>query len=121
MKLENQVCSEFRTLRDGGYFAIHKWLIKHFGKANKCESPFCSGILKRYQWCKLKNKKYEHKRENYVMLCACCHRNYDDTSKWRGNVAKRYYGKHSKKTKQRISESMKKYRRDNSPWNSKNK
>lgn len=68
-----------KKLRGGGYSAVHKWLTKHYGKANKCEAGFCSGISKTYQWAKLIDCEYEHKRENFMMMCASCHRRYDIT------------------------------------------
>jgi len=71
-----------KKLRGGGYDAIHKWLRKHYGKADRCENPFCDGKSKRYHWAKLTEAKYEHKRENFWMLCASCHRVYDQQWAW---------------------------------------
>lgn len=71
-----------------GYHAIHKWLVKKFGKASKCENLNCTypkrtknrSILrlpKGFHWALLHGKKYVHKRENFIMLCNSCHRKYD--------------------------------------------
>lgn len=82
-----------KKLRDGGYSAIHKWLKRHYGKAYKCQAAFCSGISKTYQWAKLKDCEYAHKRENFIMMCASCHHQYDmvdDTvAKMANSLAKR--------------------------------
>ena len=79
--MENHVTKEFRTLRNGGYHAVHKWLENHYGKANKCENPQCEGLSNKYHWSKLRDKPYKHDRKNFWMLCAKCHRNYDITGK----------------------------------------
>lgn len=62
-----------------GYFALHSWLRKTFGKANKCESINCSKISVIFEWAKVKGKKYERKRDNFTQLCRSCHRKYDMT------------------------------------------
>jgi len=59
------------------YTSFHNWLNKHYGKANKCENPICPGGSNMFHWAKLKNKTYQHKRINYIMLCVYCHRLYD--------------------------------------------
>lgn len=68
-----------KKLRGGGYDAIHKWLKKHYGKADRCENPKCLKISNTFQWAKLPDKTYEHKRENFVRLCSQCHRFVDMT------------------------------------------
>lgn len=65
--------------RGGGYSSIHQWLKKRFGKANYCESADCKKISKVFHWAKIKGKKYEHKRENFIWLCASCHKKMDYT------------------------------------------
>lgn len=59
-----------------GYYGLHTWMRKTFGKANKCE---LNSIHKswRYEWALIKGKTYERKRENFIMLCLNCHRSYD--------------------------------------------
>lgn len=62
---------------DASYFAKHIWLKTNFGSANCCENPNCKGRSKNYHWALKKGYKYEHKRENFMMLCVSCHRLYD--------------------------------------------
>ena len=62
---------------DIGYWGIHRWLIKTFGKANKCENINCSKLGREIQWALLKGKSHQRKRENYIMLCEKCHKKYD--------------------------------------------
>src|SRR5438552_3862146 len=57
-------------VRGGGYHAIHNWIAKYYGRANKCESVTCSQKSKTFQWALLQEKKYEHKRENFWQLCS---------------------------------------------------
>ncbi len=60
------------------YSAIHKWLIKNYGRANKCENINCLKISsKRYEYALLANKSYDHNRNFYKTLCVPCHRSYD--------------------------------------------
>lgn len=67
--------------------AIHIWLHKNYGKAYKCESKKCNRKSKRFEWAKIKGKKYAHNRDNFMMLCRSCHALYDMTDEWRKNVA----------------------------------
>ncbi len=71
--------TKHRKLRNGGYHAVHKWLYKHHGKANKCDNLFCEKKSKVFHWAKKKECLYEHKIENFIKLCCKCHRKYDDT------------------------------------------
>lgn len=58
------------------YSAFHRWLKTHYGIANKCESKKCLNGT-RFEWALKRGKRYEHKRENFKMLCSACHRAYD--------------------------------------------
>jgi hypothetical protein len=64
-----------------GYHGIHIWLRKNFGIAMFCESHLiglsCKRISKRFEWAKLRNKKYQRKRGNFIRLCKSCHSSYD--------------------------------------------
>lgn len=61
------------------YSAIHLWLRGKFGRANKCE--FCDVKGKnRYEYALKKGFLYERIRENFIMLCVKCHRDYDETN-----------------------------------------
>lgn len=69
---------------DAGYVAKHLWIVKHYGKADHCENPFCKSINpKRYEWANISGN-YEREREDYRMLCPSCHRSMDY-----GNTCKR--------------------------------
>jgi hypothetical protein len=78
-----------------GYWGVHQWLRKHYGKADRCESESigmnCDCISEVFNWSKLKGKKYERKRENFIRMCRGCHNRYDMTDE----------------TKLKISDSMK--------------
>lgn len=78
--------------RMASYFAKHIWLNSHFGKATRCENYKCKYPRKtadrrtlvspkRFEWALRKGKTYQHKRENFVQLCASCHRFYDNRTK----------------------------------------
>lgn len=71
-----------RSTRGGGYSAIHHWLVKNFGKPNKCESPTCKKISERFHWCLLKGEEYSHDRKKFIQMCSSCHRLYDQTPEW---------------------------------------
>ena len=67
-----------------GYFGIHTWLQRNYGKANKCENREntflefeCSGLSNNFDWAFMGKKSYERKRELFVMLCHSCHLKYD--------------------------------------------
>lgn len=79
-----------------GYFSLHAWLARTFGKADKCEACGISEIppnRKRYfHWALLKGKNYERKRENFWMLCQSCHIKYDMTQEWKDNISKSKIG-----------------------------
>lgn len=96
-----------KRILNGGYHAVHKWLEKHYGKANKCESILCLGKSKRYHWAKLRDKEYEHKRENFMMFCSSCHRLYDQQAEWIEKAAITKRGiKLSEEHKRKISFAM---------------
>lgn len=108
IKFLKEMSNRPKPLRGGGYGAIHKWLYKHYGKATQCDNPFCTKKSKTYQWAKRKEFKYEHKRENFIQLCASCHRRYDDTLEKRIKAGKAKLGiKNTKEHNQKISLSCK--------------
>ncbi len=59
-----------------GYFALHSWVRRILGKANKC--CYCNGLSKSvtFHWA---NKSHQYKRElsDWMMLCVPCHSKYD--------------------------------------------
>jgi len=78
------------------YSGIHLWLFKNYGKANQCQASLlglvCKGVSKKFEWAKLKGKKYKYKRENFIQLCISCHKNYDYTLEWRKNLSNTHKG-----------------------------
>jgi len=68
---------------DASYFAKHMWILKHYGKANKCENPNCKcKNPKRFEWANISGQ-YKRGRDDYMMLCPSCHRKMD-----KGNYCK---------------------------------
>lgn len=93
-KFCSKICSNNFNIKEGdkhpqwegdkvGYWGIHDWLIKVFGRADKCENQSCNHKSKKFMWAKLADKEYERKRENFWKLCASCHVLYDMTDEWR--------------------------------------
>ena len=66
--------------------AIHKWLNRYYGKANKCEKEDCLKKSSYFEWSLKKGKKYLRKKNNFWMLCRKCHTKYDMTRKRRNNI-----------------------------------
>lgn len=64
-----------------GYWGIHQWLYKYFGKANKCEGKNCRKNSNIFNWSLKKKCKYERKRNNFIQLCRSCHMIYDNSKK----------------------------------------
>lgn len=75
------------------YDEIHYWLKHNYGKATRCEDENCSGKNKRYEWAKVRGKKYAKKRGNFIQLCRSCHRRYDLTEGGRKRLSDLYKGK----------------------------
>jgi hypothetical protein len=62
-----------------GYQAIHNWLVKNFGKADRCENKYCKTEKpKRYEWALKKGAEYQRRRSSFLRLCTVCHHRYDD-------------------------------------------
>lgn len=73
---------------NASYRAKHMWIVKHYGKANKCEQKGCSypkvvdagrRIIEkpsRYEWANISGE-YKRDRSDWVMLCPSCHRKID--------------------------------------------
>lgn len=64
-----------------GKSAIHNWIKRNYGKANKCENIDCLGKSKKFEWANLKNHKYSHDIKHYKMLCTSCHQIFDGNNK----------------------------------------
>lgn len=96
-------------LRGGGYAAIHKWLTRHYGRADHCEGDFCDEVSRRYHWAKLPELPYEHDRENFTQLCSSCHKLLDLTDEGRKNISEAKRGiPQSSAHRVAISKAMKK-------------
>ena len=62
---------------NASYVAKHMWIVKHYGKANKCEQKGCRyKSPKRYEWANISGE-YKRDRSDWVMLCPSCHRKID--------------------------------------------
>jgi hypothetical protein len=72
-----------RKFTSQSYSACHKWLDKHFNKAN-CN--FC-GSKRFVEWALKKDKVHDHCRDNYLMLCSSCHKRYDYTPERRAKLS----------------------------------
>ena len=79
-------------LRNGGYFAIHSWLARHYDKADRCEGKNCRGNSTNYHWAKLPDKEYAHDRDNFIRLCVSCHRLLDFTEEIRQKMSEAHRG-----------------------------
>lgn len=56
-----------------GYYALHIWVAKNLGKPKKCE--FC-GNERNLHWAS-KSHKAKRDLQDYLSLCASCHKKYD--------------------------------------------
>lgn len=75
------------------YHAIHHWLRKNFGKADRCENKNCNNKSKNFNWALKSNLDYEYKRENFIKLCRSCHAKIDCTEETRKKLSKSNSGK----------------------------
>lgn len=57
------------------YSAIHRWLRRHYGNPKKC--AHCGKTDGRLGWAN-KDHKYKRNIEEYIGLCASCHKIYDN-------------------------------------------
>ena len=57
-----------------GYAALHDWVYKVKGRPIKCEH--CGKTKKRFYWAN-KSQKYKRDIDDWLSLCASCHRKYD--------------------------------------------
>jgi hypothetical protein len=62
---------------DVGYGGLHQWVIRKKGKPKKCEQcGKTKGSSKSFHWSNI-DHKYRRNLEDYVRLCASCHKKYD--------------------------------------------
>ena len=75
------------------YGALHSWLRRTFGKANKCEGKNCTGKSKDFDWACI-NKNYERNRKSFRMLCSSCHiKEHRKPGEWTPGYLKRQRNK----------------------------
>ena len=68
---------------DAGLIAKHRWVQRQKGKPSLCE--MCgTTTAKRFDWAN-KDHKYSRNLEDYMRLCASCHRKYDIKNNHIGN------------------------------------
>lgn len=97
-----------------GYKALHQWVRRHKGKPDKCVE--CGQTENEMWWANISGE-YKRDLEDFQAMCLPCHRRYDFTDEWRGNISKAvtgeknpFYGrKHTKESKRKMSE----YRKNN--------
>ena len=57
------------------YPALHTWITKYKGSPQRCE--ICgTNEPRRYEWAN-KDHKYQRNLDDFIRLCAKCHRKYD--------------------------------------------
>jgi hypothetical protein len=91
----------YKSIFKKDYYNIHQWLRRKYGIANKCENN-CGTIAIIFDWALIHGKKYDKKRENYIMLCKKCHHKYDEISRF-GPLHPMYGKHHSKETRKKMS------------------
>lgn len=58
------------------YTAIHIWVLKWKGKANKCVDCGITSDKRKIEWSNV-DHKYRRNLDDYVGRCVPCHRGYD--------------------------------------------
>lgn len=82
-----------------GYRAVHSWMQRHFGKANRCDD--CNDInSKRYEWANISGK-YKRDLSDWKMNCSSCHikyhrRNFEWNKESHRNRKRDIYGRYAK-------------------------
>lgn len=99
-----------------GYYALHAWINKSFGTPDTCEICGKTGLTGRdINWAN-KDGTYQRNRDNWLRLCASCHKKHDKSwlnyrlsskntsgyrgvsfikgrNKWRATIKKKEIGK----------------------------
>ncbi len=61
-----------------GYHALHSWVSRRKGKPDTCEHCKLSGLYgQKIHWANV-NGEYKRNVDDWIRLCALCHRRYDD-------------------------------------------
>lgn len=79
------------------YRIVHSWLAKHYGKADHCENPECNGKGIVFEYALKIGHEHDRNRDNYLMLCRSCHRNYDMTDEKKAKISSYIAGKYNDK------------------------
>ena len=69
------------------YQALHTWIRKYHGSADRCENPDCKGISNDFQWALKPGRKYSRNIKDYKQLCRSCHRKMDVTPETREKIS----------------------------------
>jgi hypothetical protein len=74
----SKIPSIVTNFKDGraNYSSVHKWIVRWYGKANKCENPMCSKKSKMFDWANIA-PTYEKNIKNFRQLCRSCHTKID--------------------------------------------
>lgn len=79
-----------------GYFALHAWLNRKYGRIRQCSLCGENNPNKRYEWSNISGK-YKRDINDYIRLCKKCHNNKDGVNAWqnkmKANVATKVAGK----------------------------
>jgi hypothetical protein len=73
--------------KDPSVRAIHRWINRHYGKANHCENITCEGKSKWFEWALIKGKDYARLRSCFKQLCRSCHVKYDMNNERREKIS----------------------------------
>jgi len=82
--------SHWRWSKTPTVSAIHRWLNRWYGRANKCENNKHdnSKPVKKFDYALIKGKPYAKNRKHFKMLCRACHIKYDWTIQRQKKVIK---------------------------------
>lgn len=66
-----------------GYFGIHTWLNRRFGRPKKCENCGTTDLNKRYHWANISGE-YKRDISHFKRMCFHCHNKFDNHLRPRG-------------------------------------
>lgn len=71
--------SNSKLIENPSYSAIHKWIVKWYGKANGCTKCGDTSI-RTYEWANISGQ-YLRDIRDFMSLCVPCHRRLDGNDK----------------------------------------